>query len=69
MNVADDILIFGKTPEEHDEALERVLRRFVEPGLTLNRKKCEFYKPELEFFGMKFSGEGMASLTSRIQSL
>ena len=42
MNVSDDILIFGKTREEHDVALKKVLAKLQEAGLTLNKEKCEF---------------------------
>ena len=69
INVADDILVFGRTKQEHDEALDRVLKRLNDPGASLNRKKCEFCKPEIVFFGMKFLGEGMAPLSSRVKAL
>ena len=42
LNVADDILVFGPTREEHDLALDRVLQRLNDRGASLNRKKCEF---------------------------
>ena len=60
INVADDILVYGTNPEEHDLAFARVLNRLEEFGASLNKKKCEFRKSEITFFGMRFSGEGMA---------
>ena len=56
-NIYDDILIYGKTKQEHDKALARVLQRLQDCGLTLNQKKCIFDQSEVIFFGMKFSGE------------
>ena len=47
MNVSDDIIIFGKTQQEHDNALEAVFNRFAKIGLTLNKKKCELSKNDL----------------------
>ena len=38
----DDIIIVTRTFEEHILWLEKVLRRLVEAGLTVNRDKCEF---------------------------
>ena len=34
MNVSDDIIIFGKTQQEHNNALEAVFNRFAKIGLT-----------------------------------
>ena len=42
LNVSDDILVYGKSPEEHDNILKQVLSRLREKGLTLNKKKCAF---------------------------
>ncbi|KAK9752634.1 Reverse transcriptase (RNA-dependent DNA polymerase) [Popillia japonica] len=39
INVSDDILVFGKSQEEHDVALESVLERLKQSGLTLNERK------------------------------
>jgi hypothetical protein len=41
-NLSDDIIVFGKNEEEHDEALHRVLRRLEDDGLTLNVNKSVF---------------------------
>ena len=35
-NISDDILVHGKTREEHDTMLKAVLERIRERGLTLN---------------------------------
>ena len=42
LNVSDDILVYGKSPGEHDNILKQVLSRLCEKGLTLNKKKCAF---------------------------
>ena len=38
----DDILITGRSEEEHLRNLEEVLRRLREHGITLHRDKCCF---------------------------
>ena len=45
----DDILVHGKTQEVHDSCLHEVLRRIQRSGLTLNKEKCFFSKPEVKF--------------------
>ena len=52
-NIADDIIIYGKTRAEHDGNLDKCLQRLAHRGLTLNASKCHFLRPTLEFFGQK----------------
>lgn len=49
--VMDDILVFGKTNQEHDSWLQVMLKQFYLAGITLNSKKCEFYKTQITFIG------------------
>jgi len=49
-NLADDILVFAPSYEEHNQALEACFKRLQEHGLTLNLGKCKFLKRNLEFF-------------------
>ncbi|XP_073455926.1 LOW QUALITY PROTEIN: uncharacterized protein [Aquarana catesbeiana] len=39
----DDIIVFGRTVEEHEERLEKFLKRLHEEGLKLSMEKCQFY--------------------------
>jgi len=39
----DDILIFTKIKEEHEQAVQRVLEILMEHKLFLRPEKCEFY--------------------------
>ena len=59
MNLIDDIIVHGKTQEEHDTALLNLLQCFEEKGLTLNLSKCLFSQRTLKFFGFVFSEKGM----------
>ena len=47
--VIDDILIIGKTQEEHDERLIAALERIQQVGITLNKEKCEFSKDKVTY--------------------
>ena len=46
----DDIVVFGKSFEEHLCNLRKVLDRLSEAGLKLKPKKCQFYKKKYRFW-------------------
>ena len=58
--IKDDILVYG-TGEEHDIRLRAVLERFRDAGLTLRKEKCYLGVPEVKWFGMIYSEEGMTA--------
>ena len=68
-NLVDDIFVYGSTLEEHDERLHAVLKRLEDKGLTLSPDKCELRKTEIEFFGLKFTTEGIALTDEKIRAL
>ena len=45
----DDIFIRGKTQEEHDQYLQRVIQLLFKSGLTSNREKCLFRMNQVTF--------------------
>ena len=67
--IIDDILIHGKTREEHDKNLEDVLRRISESGLKLNYEKCKLRKTKIEYFGHAVTPEGILSSQQRIEAI
>ena len=42
VNVADDLMCYGKTVLEHDQRLHKLLAKLEEKNLTLNSEKCTF---------------------------
>ena len=68
-NIADDIIVFEGTRQEHDKALESCLKRLKDKGLTLDKSKCSFLDTELEFFGHLFSEEGTRPNPRRVQDV
>ena len=42
LNIADSLVVHGKSIEEHDQSLHKVLQRLDEKNLTLNPMKCEY---------------------------
>ena len=66
-NISDDILIFGNDQQSHDQALHEVMQRLNENNLTVNQDKCEWFKTELDFFGLHFSKDGVSLSDSKIK--
>ena len=55
----DDILVIGKTWDEHLANLEKVMDCFRAAGLRLKPKKCKFTLPEVEYLGHVVSADGV----------
>jgi len=51
----DDILIFTKMEEEHEQAVWRVLEVLAEHKLFLRPKKCEFHQERIEYLRLVIS--------------
>jgi len=51
----DDILIFTKTEEEHEQAVRRVLEILAEHKLFLRPEKCEFHQKQIKYLGLVIS--------------
>jgi len=51
----DDILIFTKMEEEHEQAARRVLEILAEHKLSLHPEKCEFHRKQIEYLGLVIS--------------
>lgn len=57
--IMDDILVYGKSMEEHDFRLKQVLDAIQEAGVKLNAEKCRFRKKSVVYFGHIVSAEGL----------
>ena len=65
----DDILIFSRTKDEHNQHLKQVLSRLMTTGLRINGNKCQFSKNQVDFLSYNISGEGKKPPLQRIQAL
>ena len=54
-----DMIIVTETYEEHKKYLALILERLINVGLTINRRKCVFCKPEVRYLGVLVNREGM----------
>jgi hypothetical protein len=55
----DDILIYSRMTEEHDEHLSLVLQCLRENKLYGKLSKCSFYQSKIHYLGHVISGEGI----------
>jgi hypothetical protein len=65
----DDILVFSKTAEEHEEHLRIVLGKLKQHQLYAKFSKYEFWMEEVAFLGHVLSAEGVAIDPSKIEAV
>lgn len=65
----DDILVFSKTLEEHEDHLRQLFARLQEFGIALNAAKCEFGVSELDFLGHRVDTHGIRPLEDKIKAI
>ena len=56
----DDILVYSKSSEDHEEHLRMVLQTLREHSLYAKFSKCEFWLSRVAFLGHIVSGEGIS---------
>ena len=62
-------LLPAKTFNEHNLALEEVMKAIDQANLILNPKKCYFGKTEIAFWGMIFSSNGVRPDPEKVKAL
>jgi cleavage and polyadenylation specificity factor subunit 1 len=65
----DDILVFSRSLEEHEQHLRALLTQLQRYGIIINPAKCIFRAPEVTFLGYKVSTEGSQPLEERVTHL
>jgi hypothetical protein len=65
----DDILIFSKNEEEHDEHLRLVLQKLRENQLYAKLSKCDIWLKEVLFLGHIISEGGISVDPSKVESV
>ena len=69
MNQRDDILIGGTNMTEHNKTLSAVLQRAEDLGITFNREKCEFGVDEIDFYGYRFTKDGLKPTIEKVKAV
>jgi hypothetical protein len=65
----DDILIYSRMTEEHDEHLHLVPQCLREPKLFGKLSKCSFYQSRIHYLGHVISNEGIVVDPARVEAI
>uniref|UniRef100_A0AAQ4P6T0 ribonuclease H n=1 Tax=Gasterosteus aculeatus aculeatus TaxID=481459 RepID=A0AAQ4P6T0_GASAC len=65
----DNLIVFGRSLEEHEARLLRVLDRLEEVGLKLSLDKCQFCQPRVKYVGHIVSADGVATDPEKIEAV
>ena len=65
----DDVIVLGKSFEEHIDNLKVVLERFRKHNLKLKPRKCVFIQKEVTFLGRRVSEDGVSMTDEHIESV
>ena len=65
----DDLLVFSKTLEEHEERLMLVLDQLQSFGLKLSPEKCQFFQASVKCLGHVVSREGVSTDPDKIRAV
>lgn len=69
LNFIDDIMVFGATEEEHDEALRQVLAVIAEYGIKIKLDKLKIKKRNIDFIGYEFGHKGYRPLQNKVDQI
>ena len=65
----DDILIYSKSEEEHEQHLRLVLEKLKEHQLYAKFSKCDFWLKEVQFLGHIVNAQGVAVDPANVESV
>nr|GEX18692.1 putative reverse transcriptase domain-containing protein [Tanacetum cinerariifolium] len=65
----DDILIYSKNKEEHEEHLKLILELLKKEVLYAKISKCEFWIPKVQFLGHMIDSKGIHVDPAKIESI
>jgi hypothetical protein len=65
----DDILIYSRTFEEHEQHIRVVLERLKQQKLFAKLSKCSFFKAEVEFLGHYVGRAGVRMIDGKVSAV
>ena len=69
LDYIDDILVIGRTFDEHLDYLTQVFDRLKAAGLKLKAEKCSFGRGEVEYLGYVVSKKGLAPQAGKVKAV
>lgn len=68
-NVADDIVVYEQTTEEHESNLVTLLERLQERNRTLNKDKCKIEMNQIVFMGLLLGEHGVVPTEEKVRAV
>jgi hypothetical protein len=65
----DDVVILGRSFEEHLQHLQQVFDRLQQAGLKLKPRKCHFLQRKVDYLGHVVSNKGIATDPAKIENI
>ena len=65
----DDVIVTGRTKEEHLQNLKQVLAALTEYGMKLRLDKCEFFQQHVTYMGHVISADGLKPSEERVEAI
>ena len=65
----DDVIVLGRTFEDHLDNLNQVLQRLREAGLKLKPSKCAFFREKVEYLGHTILRQGVTPDSSKTEKI
>nr|KYP57442.1 Retrovirus-related Pol polyprotein from transposon 297 family [Cajanus cajan]KYP62061.1 Retrovirus-related Pol polyprotein from transposon 297 family [Cajanus cajan] len=65
----DDILIYSRTHEKHEEHLQTIFQILKDKQLYAKLSKCEFWLEEVKFLGHVISNDGVSVDPSKVEAV
>ena len=67
--ILDDLIITGKTDQEHLQNLNSTLNRLQSMGIQLKKSKCVFLQPSVEYFAFVVDRQGIHPSPRKVQAI
>ena len=67
--IADDIIVCGKTEQEHNDCMYALFNRLLKINMQLNPEKAVFCCTHIPFFGMTIDSDGLMSDPNKVKSI
>jgi hypothetical protein len=65
----DDIIVYGRTEEEHRESIEKLLERIQEFGFKLRLEKCHLGLPQIKYLGHIVDASGLRPDPAKVEAI
>ena len=69
IGIADDVVLYAKSEEEHGKILHRLMQIAAENGLVFCLRKCKIKSKSISFFGMIYSENGVSPDPEKLKDL